>query len=1130
MNWDVKIRSRLDELRRRLLNLKILGGLWQTVGGLAGLLLLVSLLEWGFNFQPSVRTPIFSVVIIAAIAAISAWCLYPLLRYLFSPTPAPDLALRWGRSISGVNDRLLNAMQVYEGRHQENTSAELAELALTTIGEELEGTSYEGALDRTALRRSRNRFFWAAGFWILALAISQGSLADVLGRVLQPGRDFGPADPFALTLQNIPELVIRGEPFEIQVKGRVIQPIGGTLPQKVVFRVQEKGTDPADLEAEFDSWQSARLTIPNPQDDLQIWAFSGNVHSDTASVRVKARPFIKDLQVRWFPPAYSKLPSGTAAEKRGDVAALKGSRVRISVQADRDLKSADLLLISDNQPDKPEKRVMEVQRESASAEFILMESGHYNLVLEDLDGIQSAAPVDYNLWPIQDERPTIEMIYPPAEAELNESLIVPLKARARDDFAVSRIRLGYSLLKGGSPEKSSDSLQFSWDKLPFEALGDGNVLIDHLWDLNALNLLPGDEILYKLEVLDNDLVSGPKRAFSSLQRLRFPTLEEIFARMEEGQSDQIDNVQETLDRSNLLKEQLDALKEELKRNPDLNWEDRKKVEEILKKQEEMSRQVSEMSQQMDQMIQKMDENRLLSDETLQKFQELQQLMAEVTTPELMQAIQKLQEALKQQDPETLRRAVEEFSLNQEQFLERMEKTLNILKQLQMEMKLDELAKRAEALLEKQQQINEKLDRSAQEGSHPQEAKEEAQLQKEMEAFEREFQETQKMLADSPYNPKETMAEAEELLKENQFPQSMNQMSQELQEGAKKSAQQKGSDIQSGLAQLLEKMKTAKEQMVNSAKSELAEALKKISHDLLSLSYQQEDLLNTSGTLDKASPRFRSLAQEQQTLKNHLEKTAANLFKLSQKSFFITPQIGAAIDQAFRGMDQALTGYTARSAQSVSRQQQNAMGGLNQAVMEIGQSLDQMGSSSSSTGFSEMMEQLAKMAGQQGEINQGTMALIPGGTNPGGLTMEQQAAMSRLAAQQEALSQQLESFNEANKQVSQTMGRLGELGKEMQEVINDLKNRQVDERTLKRQEQILTRLLDAQRSVREREYRKERISRTAQGPYYKPSPDELELTMTPDETRARLLEALKEGYTRDYQQLIRDYFEALAREK
>ena len=1130
MNWDEQIKSRLHELRDKLTRLKMAEGLWRAMGWMAAVVILASLLELAFHFQPAVRLPCFWAMLICSFALLGTWALAPLLKHLFKPIPAEDLALRWGRSLTNINDRLLNAMQVWEKRTIDRTSPELAGLALQTVAQELQSASYEGVLTRMRLRQFRRFASITLGIWLVALLVTRGSVAGALGRILQPNRDFGPAAPFSLTLENIPKLAIRGEPLNVSVRLQVNDQVAiAAVPDQVTLRFKEDNAEASPLSAKFDSARFASFAIPSPQDDLEIWAIAERVSSDTARVEVKARPFIKDLNVRWFPPAYAKQPPGSSAEKRGDVSALKGSRVQISLETDRELDSAQLLLFSDSRPDSPQTIQMPVQRQEAQTEFSLMESGHYNIILTDQDGIRSAAPVDYSLWPIQDEMPSVQIIYPPPEAELNESLIIPLKAQARDDFAISRIRLGHKLLKGGQSDSAKATNDFQWQPLSFDALGDGNYLVDFLWDLNRLNLLPGDEILYRMEALDNDLVSGPKAALSPIQRLRFPTLEEIFARMDEGQGEQITNSQEALDQSKALKKELDALKEELKRNPDLSWEERKKVEEMVKKQEEMAKQVEQMSQQAEQMIQKLEENRLLSSETMQKYQELQKLLSEVMTPELAQAMQKLQEALQKQDPQEIQRAVEEFSLNQEEFLAKMEKTLNILKQLQMEMKLDELAKRAEKLLEKQQDINKKLENAPKDSPRPAESAEEAKLQKEMEAFEREFKETQELLKESPYNPQQTMQDAQQLLDENQFPQTMDQMSQNLQQGANPQAQQKGSKIQNGLAQLSDMMKQAKEQMTGAAKQELADALEKIAHELLELSYQQETLLDTSSIMDKASPRFRAQAQEQQALKNFLEKTSEELFKLSQKSFFITPQIGAAIDQAFRGMDQALQGYTARSPQSVQRQQQSAMGGLNRAVMEIAQSLNQLSSSASATGFSEMMEQLSKMAGQQGQINQGTMALIPGGTNPGSLSLQQQAAMSRLAAEQEVLQQEMEAWNQANQQTSQMMGRLGELGQEMREVVKDLKNRQVDERTLKRQEQILTRLLDAQRSVREREYKKERVSRTARPDLFKPSPGAADQNLQPDAIREQLLKALKEGYTREYQQLIRDYFEALGRE-
>jgi hypothetical protein len=1127
MSWNDEIKNRLAELRRKLVTLQVQEGTWRTAGVAGAVLLLVVCVELVFPLSSAARGIVLWAWLTTVTGLTGVWILLPVLQHLFRPIHEEILALRWGRSLPEVNDRLLNAIQVWENRLTDQASPELAELSLSAIGQQLQGASYERVLDRRKLRALRRVVLIEAGCWVVAMLVTWGSFGSAFARLWQPGRDFGPVMPYTLKLEEVPKLTIRGEPFEVLVRGQLSGNMPGTLPAWITLRVRELNGETSDFQLKFDGTGTARQSIENPQDHLSIWAFKNNITSDTVEVRVKARPFIKELQVKWTPPAYSGQPPGSAIEKRGDVSALKGSRVSITLEADRDLAKAQLRLVKDTLPDQPDSLPMQVQGSQANAQFTLMESGHYNLILEDQEGIAGATPVDYTLWTIEDEPPLIEIIYPPGDAEINESMLIPIKGQAQDDFAITRVRLGYEIIKNGSADSSPRDNKFNWTNLSFEAMGGGSFLVDHLWDLTGLPLLPGDEILYRLEAQDNDQISGPKLALSPLQRLRFPSLEEIFARIDEGQGQQVESAQEALEKSKHLKQELDKLQEELKKNPNLPWEERKKVEEMLKKQEEVARQVEEMSKSAQEMIQRMEESRTLSDETLQKYQELQKLLSDVMTPELMSAMQKLQEALQKQDPEALRRAVEDFSLNQEQMLAKIEKTMNILKQLQLEMKLDELAKRAEELLQKQQEINDNLEKN---GPHPEQARAEAELQKEMQAFEQEFNKAKEMLKESPHNPDEVMKQADSLMAENQFPETMEQMSQDMQQGSKQQAQQKGSKLQSGLAQLSQKMKEAKDQMTGAAKKELADALKKIAHDLLELSYQQESLLDTSNTMDKASPRFRAQAQEQQELKKFLEQSSAELFKQSQKSFFITPQIGAALDQAFKGMDQALQGYTARNPQSVQHQQQWAMGGLNRAVMEIGNSLSQMSSSSSSTGFSEMMEQLSKMAGQQGQINQGTMSHIPGPGNPGGMTQEQAAAMGRLAAEQEALARQLDQMNQANQELQQTMGRLGELGKEMQEVADALKERQVDERILKRQEKILTRLLDAQRSVREREYKKERISRTAEGNLFNPAPREADRNIGPDLARQRLLEALKEGYTKDYQQLIRDYFEALAREQ
>jgi hypothetical protein len=71
------------------------------------------------------------------------------------------------------------------------------------------------------------------------------------------------------------------------------------------------------------------------------------------------------------------------------------------------------------------------------------------------------------------------------------------------------------------------------------------------------------------------------------------------------------------------------------------------------------------------------------------------------------------------------------------------------------------------------------------------------------------------------------------------------------------------------------------------------------------------------------------------------------------------------------------------------------------------------------------------------------------------------------------------------------------------------------------------MLDAQRSMRERDYEKRRKSESGTD-IARQSPGALDLTTQEGRSKLQqdLLRALEEGYSKDYEELIRKYFEAL----
>ena len=142
-------------------------------------------------------------------------------------------------------------------------------------------------------------------------------------------------------------------------------------------------------------------------------------------------------------------------------------------------------------------------------------------------------------------------------------------------------------------------------------------------------------------------------------------------------------------------------------------------------------------------------------------------------------------------------------------------------------------------------------------------------------------------------------------------------------------------------------------------------------------------------------------------------------------------------------------------------------------------------------------------------------------------------LQRLAQEQEVIRKSLEQLNKESKESGQSKKMPANLEKvleEMKEVVIDMKTEKLGDDLIQKQERILSKLLDAQKSINERDYEKERES-FAGNNIKKNSPPELLLNTEEgrDKLRDELLKAIREGYLKDYEDLIRKYYEALQKD-
>jgi hypothetical protein len=181
---------------------------------------------------------------------------------------------------------------------------------------------------------------------------------------------------------------------------------------------------------------------------------------------------------------------------------------------------------------------------------------------------------------------------------------------------------------------------------------------------------------------------------------------------------------------------------------------------------------------------------------------------------------------------------------------------------------------------------------------------------------------------------------------------------------------------------------------------------------------------------------------------------------------------------------------------------------------------------------QFLNSINKLAAQQQALND----QMSGGQGSGSAqaqrqAMEQQAQLSKMAAKQQAvqksieeLAQEQQNSRDGDRKAAENLKKISD---DMQDVISQMRSSGVSPETIQRQERILSRLLEAQRSVHQRDKEETRESKPGDN-QTRESPRELDLS-TPEgrqQMQQELQRMRESGYSRDYNTLIRKYFESL----
>jgi hypothetical protein len=228
---------------------------------------------------------------------------------------------------------------------------------------------------------------------------------------------------------------------------------------------------------------------------------------DAAAPEPEPSPIVGDLSVTYLYPAYTGLPARTEEGTAGDLRAPKGTEVRFSARADRDLDSAAAIVNG-----KPVKLLAQGQgHRLLSGGFTLVAPGKWSFQFYDPKGRVQAKGPERPMEIIADAPPQVTIEDPKEKTlEVDPQGRVVLSWSATDDYGLSEIALRYQL----AAEKERRVVLLAPSASAKRLRG------TYSWELSPLHLRPGDKVTYSIEAKDNDAVDGPQKGASAVQVLK----------------------------------------------------------------------------------------------------------------------------------------------------------------------------------------------------------------------------------------------------------------------------------------------------------------------------------------------------------------------------------------------------------------------------------------------------------------------------------------------------------------------------------------------------------------------------------------------------------------------------------
>lgn len=1097
------LRSKLDEFIRKYYFNRFLQGLLVGSGGVLAFFLVASLMEYFGHFGSGVRSFLFFSFLLFSVFVIARYMLMPLLNRMgvgkiISYENASTLI---GTHFPEIKDKLLNTLQLEQQSQSSNN-----ELLLASIQQRINNLSpfrFSSAIDLKASAKRYGKYTLLPVILLTGILIFQSSMiTKPAERILLYDQHFAKEAPYSFNLVNTNLKVPKNSDYtiEVELKGKSLPAVIYVELDKHLIKMENTGKN------------KFSYTLNNLTVNHSFHFSDGEYNSESYNLEVLPNPTLLNFKVKLNYPAYTNRKDETLSNI-GDFTIPEGTEVEWMFTT-KDVESLGFTF------EKVAAKVDKLE-ETFAVKAKVAGNVAYAITLQNRY-ISNRDTIKYYIQTIADR-------YPGIAAEQKRDSINPFVlyfyGKADDDYGLSKLNFVYKPVNGAVSKYLPVNMGRSTDEIFY-----------YMIDLRTLGLKEGEEIEYYFEVWDNDAVNGKKSSKSQVLRNTAPSEKAMRAESESGNKAMKSKMAQVMKEIESLQKKGSELRRDLMEDEQMDWQQQQKIKDYISEQKKLQEKLEEIKKENNELNEKQQQLDPLDEELLKKQQELEKLMNDLLTPEMKEILKKMEDMLKQQNKEGLQNQLDKMKMSNEEIKKELDRNLEQFKQFELEKKINEQTEALNKLAEEQKELAKKtLEKTESKESL---LKQQEDLNKKFEQLQKEIKETEEKnkQLETPLDLQSTEQEQKDI------EQNMNESSQDINKQNNKKAGEKQKKAADKMEELAQKMKQSLQQAQDKQNEEDYYTLRQILENLIELSVQQEDLMNRMKENRYYSPKYVELSAKQQKLKENAKMVEDSLLALSKRQVQIQSFINKEIANVNYYMNESIEDFGKLHVSRGVSNQQYVMTGLNNLALMLSESLKNMqesmkekkgqnNSSCNNPGKQKGQKQGGKkpqnMKGiqqMQNDLNQQLKQMQKGkeqGKSPGS------EMYARMAAQQEAIRRELERLQKQLKEEGKS-GALGDLEKTkqlMEQQERDLVNKQITPETLRRMQEIETRMLEHEKAEQEQDMDNQREAEQAKD-VKRDMPPAIKEYLEKKAREMELLRSVPNELSPYYKDRVRVYFQKL----